>query len=121
MALREEHQLSLLEFELSTSAQRRVPKYPTPSSADGAFVKAIRTAAAWRSRFMALGDFVGNPEAANRVSAIVPALTAVLNCKPPSAEQALRRNVALHQIALGLHIAAATLRTLRKKPAGPYL
>ena len=69
----------------------------------------------------ALGSLVDGSEAAQRVRALLPALLAKLEGRPPSWLESLRRNVALHASAEGVDVSTASASELRRVQHGPRL
>jgi hypothetical protein len=62
-----------------------------------------------------------DPIVSDRIMAVIPALVALLEGRKPTAEQQLRRNVALHAKATGISVAGATTNLLRRAQHGPRL
>ncbi|CAK0795347.1 unnamed protein product [Prorocentrum cordatum] len=101
-----------------TRAERSAARRRALEAADKRVKAALADAAALRSELEAVrrcfASYVGDAELADRLEAIVPALTALLRGVAPEQEDAVRRNVALHADAPGVRVASACGLTLRR-------
>ncbi|CAK0855857.1 unnamed protein product [Prorocentrum cordatum] len=101
-----------------TRAERSAARRRALEAADNGVKAALAEAAALRIELEAVrrcfASYVGDAELADRLEAIVPALTALLRGVAPEQEDAVRRNVALHADAPGVRVASACGLTLRR-------
>lgn len=115
--------------ESSSSARRRRRKAGREwarVSADGAIGRLDRALHDALERHQHLLDAVGlllggEADLADRVLSVVPHLRALVTSSPCPWEDVLRRNVALHAVADGIHVSTASTRELRAAQRGPRL
>lgn len=116
-----QHPGKLPNSEPPRSGARRIAARAAAAYADAVtqwLAKAVET---WKSRYIALANSLEDPFIADRMMAIVPALSALLRCETPLPKQRLRRNAALGAEAHWLQVVVAPMASLCKAQRGARL